>query len=70
MIFGVSAHSPRRAFAPISQGMLTGKYKVGASKPDGPRSFTFTDDKLRRAEPLLGLMNEIGTARGVRFPFL
>lgn len=52
------------AYSPLAQGMLTGKYKVGDDKPAGPRSFTFTDDKLRRAQPLLGLMNEIGQARG------
>lgn len=54
------------AYSPLAQGLLTGKYRVGKPKPDGPRAFTFTDDKLRRAEPLLALMDEIGKGRGVR----
>lgn len=54
------------AYSPLAQGLLTGKYRVGKAKPDGLRQFTFSDDKLRRAEPLLALMDEIGKGRGVR----
>lgn len=54
------------AYSPLAQGLLTGKYRVGSARPGGPRNFTFTDDKLRRAEPLLALMDEIGKGRGVR----
>ena len=47
------------AYSPFAQGLLTGKYRVGASGPAGVRSSTFTDevrvDKTRDAEEhLLG----------------
>jgi len=32
------------AYSPFAQGLLTGKYRVGASGPAGVRSSTFTDE--------------------------
>ena len=54
------------AYSPLAQGLLTGKYSGGAAKPAGPRGAVFTASKTASIEPLLGLMREIGTARGVR----
>ncbi len=54
------------AYSPLAQGLLTGKYSAGAPKPSGPRATVFTSSKTAAIEPLLGLMREIGTARGVR----
>ena len=57
------------AYSPLAQGLLTGKYQAGgAAKAGGPRGAVFTDEKLRRIEPLLGLMAEIGAGRGGKSP--
>lgn len=57
------------AYSPLAQGLLTGKYVPGGeARPGGPRSAVFTEDKLRSVQPLLGLMREIGAARGGKTP--
>ena len=56
------------AYSPLAQGLLTGKYVPSGAKPGGPRAAVFSDAKLRQIEPLLGLMREIGAARGGKTP--
>ena len=55
------------AYSPLAQGLLTGKYTgSGAAAPSGPRAAVFTPSRLAGVESLLGVMREIGQARGVR----
>jgi len=56
------------AYSPLAQGLLTGKYKVGGEAVTGPRSAVFSDEKLRKIEPLVGLLRELGAARGGKTP--
>lgn len=43
---------------------MTGKYTPESAGPKGPRALTFTANNVRRLQPLLGLMREIGAAHG------
>lgn len=56
------------AYSPLSQGLLTGKYTAGGDKPGGPRLAIFTDDKLEKLAPLIGLMKDIGSGHGGKTP--
>lgn len=53
------------AYSPLAQGLLGGRYGPG-HKPGGIRSVNplFSDENLRRAEPLLGLLRVVATAHG------
>ncbi|DBB15730.1 TPA: hypothetical protein ACH3X3_003937 [Trebouxia sp. C0006] len=52
------------AYSPLSQGLLTGKYTAGGKKPAEPRTAIFSDDKLEKLQPLIGLMKDIGSGHG------
>lgn len=52
------------AYSPLCQGLLTGKYGSGGSKPEGPRSFLFTDSRIKEIAPLLSLLKTIADERG------
>ena len=45
-----------------------GKYTAGGDKPGGPRLAIFTDDKLEKLAPLIGLMKDIGSGHGGKTP--
>ena len=45
-----------------------GRYKAGDSKPPGPRSAIFNDDRLRSVEPLISLLRDIGQSHGGKTP--
>ena len=62
-----SQRPPPRAVG-ADRGARPRAIQVGASGPAGPRSATFTDDRLRAIEPLLGLMGEIGSGHGGKKP--
>lgn len=47
------------AYSPLCQGLLTGKYKVGGTKPVGPRANFFTDSRLRDIEPVLAVVRAV-----------
>jgi len=55
------------AYSPLAQGLLTGKYRVGittdANRPTGARKIDprFKPEGLAKIEPLLKLLEEIGT---------
>lgn len=48
--------------------MFEGKYTAGGDKPGGPRLAIFTDDKLEKLAPLIGLMKDIGSGHGGKTP--
>ena len=48
--------------------LVTGKYYKGGDKPPGPRQAIFSDDKLERVAPLIGLMKDIGSGHGGKTP--
>lgn len=56
------------AYSPYAQGLLTGKYSAGSPPPPGPRAAAFSASRLRSLDMLLGLMREIGGARGGKTP--
>ncbi len=41
---------------------------VGGKKPGGPRTAIFSDDKLEKLQPLVGLMKDIGSGHGGKTP--
>ena len=48
------------AYSPLAKGLVTGKY--GPDKPPpGPRKRMYPPEKLRKAQPLINLLKEIGT---------
>ncbi len=51
------------AYSPLNMGILTGKY-TPENPPPGQRRFRYGSDYLRRIQPLLELMQEIGQAHG------
>ena len=55
------------AYSPIAKGMLSGKY-TPENTPPGLRGARYNRDYLRRVQPLIGLMKEIGQAHGARSP--
>ncbi|GIL51221.1 hypothetical protein Vafri_7290 [Volvox africanus] len=52
------------AYSPLSQGLLTGKYSAGSTKPNGPRQLVYSDSRLREVEPVLGAVKAVAEARG------
>lgn len=55
------------AYSPIAQGLLTGKYGPGAGRPAGlVRRFgrAFGEQNLKRVEPVVSLLREIGEVHG------
>jgi aryl-alcohol dehydrogenase-like predicted oxidoreductase len=52
------------AYSPLCQGLLTGKYGTGGSKPVGPRSFLFSDSRIREIAPLLSALKAIADEQG------
>jgi len=55
------------AYSPLRKGVLGGKY-TPENPPTGPRGAMFGAGYLRRAEPLLVLLREIGAAHGGKTP--
>jgi aryl-alcohol dehydrogenase-like predicted oxidoreductase len=51
------------AYSPIAMGMLTGKY-TPENPPPGARSRQYNREYLKRIQPLLDLMRQIGQAQG------
>lgn len=51
------------AYSPIAQGVLTGKY-TPENPPTGPRSRIYTPEFLKKLQPLLNRINEIGQNYG------
>ncbi len=47
---------------------IAGKYTAGGKKPGGPRTAIFSDDKLEKLQPLVGLMKDIGSGHGGKTP--
>ena len=47
---------------------VAGKYVAGGKKPGGPRTAIFSDDKLEKLQPLVGLMQDIGSGHGGKTP--
>lgn len=58
------------AYSPLAMGALSGKYRTGAPPPRGIRGYLpqFWTSRLRRLEPVLGLLAEIGAAKGRTVP--
>lgn len=53
------------SYSPIAQGLLTGRYGPGAARPSGlVRRFgrAFGERNLRKVEPVVGILREIGAA--------
>lgn len=55
------------AYSPLAQGVLTGKYTPNNPLP-GVRGRRYSQDRVLRVQPLLGLMREIGQAHGEKTP--
>ncbi len=55
------------AYSPIAKGMLTGKYSP-SNPPPGRRSRIYGLDYLRRIQPLIDALREIGHAHGDKTP--
>ncbi|GIL75335.1 hypothetical protein Vretimale_8016 [Volvox reticuliferus] len=52
------------AYSPLCQGLLTGKYSAGGTKPNGPRQLVYSDSRLREVAPLLEVVKAVAEARG------
>lgn len=61
-------------FSPLSQGLLTGKYRKGRAIPEGSRAThqadkqinnMLTDDNLDKVEKLIGIADELGVSLSV-----
>ena len=50
------------AYSPLAKGMVTGKYGPD-NPPPGPRKRMYPAEKLHLAQPLIKLLNKIGTTR-------
>ena len=48
--------------------VLKASTQQGGDKPGGPRLAIFTDDKLDKLAPLIGLMKYIGSGHGEKTP--
>lgn len=57
------------AYSPLAQGLLGGKYRPGV-RPGGVRRWTpaFRDTNLARLEPVIQLLQELGTTHGGKTP--
>ncbi|CAI5978429.1 unnamed protein product [Closterium sp. NIES-64] len=53
------------AYSPLSQGVLSGKYSP-QKPPTGPRANSYSPDFIRKAQPLLQRMAELGEKYGGR----
>jgi aryl-alcohol dehydrogenase-like predicted oxidoreductase len=51
------------AYSPLAQGLLTGKYTPD-NRPDGVRRFRYSAELLRRIQPLVALLEQLGAAHG------
>jgi aryl-alcohol dehydrogenase-like predicted oxidoreductase len=51
------------AYSPLAKGMVTGKYGP-ENPPPGPRKRMYPPEILQKAQPLISLLKEIGTAHG------
>ena len=51
------------AYSPLAKGILTGKY-TPENPPPGRRGRKYKPEYLKKIQPLLGLMNEIGQTHG------
>lgn len=58
------------AYSPLAMGALSGKYRSGAPRASGVRAWLphFGARRLRRIEPLLGLLEEIAKRKGRTVP--
>ncbi len=61
--FAARAHRLVIAYSPLAQGLLAGKYGAG-NRPGGVRAtkLLFSDENLRRAQPVLEALREIAAA--------
>jgi len=55
------------AYSPLEMGMLTGKY-LPSSPPSGSRRYRYRRDYLRRIQPVISLLKEIGQSYGGKSP--
>lgn len=55
------------AYSPLAQGVLTGKY-TAQRRPGGVRRFRYGPDLLRRVQPLVALLEQLGAAHGDKTP--
>jgi aryl-alcohol dehydrogenase-like predicted oxidoreductase len=55
------------AYSPMEMGLLTGKY-TPANLPPGVRGARYRHEYIARAQPVVGLLREIGQARGGKSP--
>ena len=55
------------AYSPIAKGLVTGKYTAG-NPPPGLRGLRASRDYLRRLQPLMAQLKEIGQAHGGKTP--
>ncbi len=55
------------AYSPLAQGVLTGKYTPAHPVP-GVRKLRYGRGLLRRGQPLIGLLREIGHGHGGKTP--
>lgn len=55
------------AYSPLAQGMLTGKY-TPERRPGGVRQFRYNAELLRRIQPLVALLEQLGAAHGGKTP--
>jgi aryl-alcohol dehydrogenase-like predicted oxidoreductase len=51
------------AYSPLAKGMVTSKYGPD-NPPSGPRKRMYPPDKLKRAQPIITLLKEMGTTHG------
>jgi aryl-alcohol dehydrogenase-like predicted oxidoreductase len=58
------------AYSPLAQGILTGKYHNGAPHPDGVRRLrgAFRESALRKTQPLIQRLEQIGATHGGKTP--
>ncbi len=57
------------AYSPLGRGVLSGKYRPGASPTDmRRRQAAFQAERLERMQPLIDAMREVGAAHGGRSP--
>jgi aryl-alcohol dehydrogenase-like predicted oxidoreductase len=55
------------AYSPLAKGLLTGKY-TPETRPPGTRGYTISRARLRRIQPLIRLLREIGQAHDGKSP--
>ncbi len=55
------------AYSPIAKGILTGKY-TPENPPPGPRGRLYPPERLKKIQPLIDLLREIGEGHGGKEP--